>query len=128
MRMPSADDVAPAEAGEARGDERPPNLPTDATTMMTPQTSHSARRRDEADLRAHAGEGEERGQEQHDDDVLEAVGELARQAGVVRDDRAEREGAEDGVDADDLGGAGGESRSATKTRAITPWVRRPRLP
>ena len=53
---------------------------------------------------AHAGEGEEGRQEQHDDEVLQALRVSSRaSAAVVRDDRAEQEGAEEGVDADALG-------------------------
>ena len=81
----------------------PPNFPSVATTMIS-RTGHPAvPAADEADLGAHAGEGEERRQQQHEDETLEAVRERVRQPAVVRHDGAEQERAEQRVDADRFG-------------------------
>ena len=52
--------------------------------MMSPHMTHAARRIEQADLGAQAAVGEEERQQQHDDEILELVGEDLREAVLLR--------------------------------------------
>ena len=69
-----------------------------AAQQPRPDTRH------QADPRAHAGEGEEGGQQQHRHDLLHLAGKVAGEGAVVRHDGPEQKRSEDRVDADQLGG------------------------
>ena len=66
--------VAPARARWPRpASSVPPNLPTVATTMISPQTSHSYQPDTQADLGPHAGERKERRQQQDRHEVFQTA-------------------------------------------------------
>ncbi len=71
---PEARTLAPAEAREARGRERASELAERGDGDDRSHHQPVVARRHEADLRAHACEREEDGEEEHDDDVFEAMG------------------------------------------------------
>ena len=64
------------------------------------QVSHPLQPREQADLRPHAGEREERRQQQDRDEILHLFLERACQPAVVGNHRAQQEGAEDRMNAD----------------------------
>jgi len=80
----------------------PPNLPTDAIRIMTTQTNQSAGSFSRADLRAHSREGEKCGQEEHDDEILALLPDVAGEMGVVRNNGTEKKCAEERVNANAL--------------------------
>ncbi len=110
IRTPSADESRQLSPGESRRDRA-------AAELAERRDDHDQRAHhpllasvDQPDLRAQAGVREEGRQQQHDHDVFEAIGQLARHPAVVRNHRAERERAEHGVDADQFSGRCGDQQ------------------
>ena len=106
IRMPSAALSRQSRPMAFAASVVPPNFPTVATTMMTPHSTQSSHALQEADLRSQTRKREERRQEHHAHDVGQALVSLGGDLAVMRNDRADQERAEDGVDADEFRGDG----------------------
>lgn len=100
--------VAPIASGETRGDERAAEF-TERRHADDGETEEPIRpAADEIDAGIHSGDGEEGGEQQDGDDIVEFVFEFAGNTAVVGDEGTEEKRSEDGVNADRFGGDGAE--------------------
>ncbi len=133
ISTPSRRGGPPVETGPAARHDRPPR-----TCRAPPRDDDAAddpvhRRREQADLRPHPGVGKEQRQEQDRHHVFQTVPERRATSAVMRDDRTEKERAENGVDPDRLrdgsdrpGRRRGAARSGRSSGAAAPGAE-PRL-
>ena len=94
----------------------PTSLPTTATRIRTPVSSHSSGRSSSPMFVLQARVGEEQRQQQRDHEVLDAARHVLAQLRVARHDQAHHERPEDQGDADLLGGVGRQQHAGEDQR------------